>query len=67
MTDKLSEYGWGFQVKVIAAMFTDRMFLQQIADIIRPDYFESDANCWLLETVLEHFRQYKTPPTKDVL
>lgn len=67
MTDKLSEYGWGFQVKVIAAMFTDRLFLQQIADIIQPDYFESDANIWLLEVVLNHFRDYKTPPSKDVL
>ena len=67
MTDKLSEYGWGFQVKVIAAMFTDRIFLQQIADIIRPDYFESDANTWLLEVILEHFAEYKTPPSKDVL
>jgi replicative DNA helicase len=67
MTDKLSEYGWGFQVKVIAAMFTDRIFLQQIADIIQPDYFESDSNSWLLEVILDHFRQYKAPPTKDVL
>ena len=67
MTDKLSEYGWGFQVKVLAAMFTDRIFLQQIADIIRPEYFESDANNWLLEVVLDHFHQYKTPPSKDVL
>jgi hypothetical protein len=67
MTDKLSEYGWGFQVKVIAAMFTDRLFLQQIADIIQPDYFESDANVWLLEIVLKHFREYKCPPSKDVL
>jgi archaellum biogenesis ATPase FlaH len=66
MTDKLSEYGWGFQVKVIAAMFTDRIFLQQIADIIQPSYFESDANIWLLEVVLTHFREYKSPPTKDV-
>jgi|TARA_R110002012_G_scaffold6707_1_gene31986 replicative DNA helicase len=67
MTDKLSEYGWGFQVKVIAAMFTDRLFLQQIADIIQTDYFESDANSWLMEVILDHFREYKTPPTKDVL
>ena len=67
MTDKLSEYGWGFQVKVIAAMFTDRLFLQQIADIIQADYFESDANSWLMEVILDHFREYKAPPTKDVL
>ena len=67
MTDKLSEYGWGFQVKVIAAMFTDRLFLQQISDIIQADYFESDANSWLLEVILTHFREYKAPPSKDVL
>ena len=67
MTDKLSEYGFGFQVKVIAALFTDRIFLQQIADIIQPDYFESDSNSWLLEVILEHFKEYKTPPSKDVL
>jgi len=60
-------YGFGFQVKVIAALFTDRIFLQQIADIIQPDYFESDSNSWLLDVILEHFRQYKAPPSKDVL
>jgi len=67
MTDKLSAYGYGFQVKVLAAMFTDRSFLQQIADIIQPEYFESDANSWLLEVIISHFREYKTPPSKDVL
>ena len=67
MTDRLSEYGYGFQVKVLAAMFTDRLFLQQIADIIQAEYFESDSNSWLLDVILEHFKQYKAPPTKDVL
>tara|TARA_R110000751_G_scaffold49011_1_gene109369 strand:+ start:3087 stop:4439 length:1353 start_codon:yes stop_codon:yes gene_type:complete len=67
MTDKLSEYGWGFQVKVLSAMFTDRLFLQQIADIIQSEYFESDSNSWLMEIILEHFKQYNAPPTKDVL
>jgi len=67
MTDQLTEYGWGFQVKTISAMFTDRIFLQQIADIIRPEYFESDANQWLLNVILDHFKEYKTPPSKDVL
>jgi replicative DNA helicase len=67
MTDKLTEYGWGFQVKTISAMFVDRIFLQQIADIILPEYFESDANVWLLDVILNHFKEYKTPPSKDVL
>ena len=40
---------------------------QQISDIIRAEYFESDANSWLLDIILTHFREYKTPPSKDVL
>ena len=67
MTDSLNDYGFSFQVKVLAAMFTDRTFLQQIADIIQPEYFESESNSWILEVILGHFRTYKTPPTKDVL
>ena len=67
MTDRLSEYGFSFQIKVLAAMFTDRTFLQQIADIIQPGYFESESNEWILDVILNHFRTYKTPPTKDVL
>ena len=41
--------------------------MQQISDIIRAEYFESDANSWLLDIILTHFREYKTPPSKDVL
>ena len=67
MVDSLNEYGKTFQIKAIAAMFVDRSFLQQIADIIRPDYFDSESNIWILEVVLSHFAQYKSPPTKDVL
>jgi archaellum biogenesis ATPase FlaH len=67
MTDKLNNYGTTFQIKVIAALFTDRIFLQQIADIIKAEYFESDANIWILDIILNHFREYKTPPSKDVL
>jgi replicative DNA helicase len=66
MTDRLTEYGFSFQVKAIAAMFTDRNYMQQIADIIQPEYFESEANIWILEVILDHFRQYKTSPTLDV-
>ena len=67
MTDKLSEYGWSLQVKVLAAMFTDRIFLQQINYIIQADYFESVAKSWFLDVILDHFREYKAPPSKDVL
>lgn len=66
MTDKLSTYGWSFQAKSIAALMSDRIFLQQIADIVLPEYFESESNQIILEIILEHFKEYKTPPSRDV-
>ena len=65
MTDKLSEYGWSFQIKVLASMFVDRTFLQQIADIIQADYFESEANSWLLEVLLDHFSESEVIDLKE--
>jgi len=67
MTDeKLTEYGPTFQIKVLAGLFTDRIFLQQIGDIIKTEYFDSDANSWILDTILDHFKEYKEPPAPDV-
>ena len=67
MTDRLSAYGYAFQIKVITALFTDKMFLQQIADILSPGYFESDANNWVITTILEYHKEYKTTPTLEVM
>jgi replicative DNA helicase len=67
MTDRLSSYGYAFQIKVITALFTDKAFMQQISDILSPKYFESDANEWIVDTALEYHKQYKTSPTLEVM
>tara|TARA_R110000796_G_scaffold40145_1_gene99595 strand:+ start:697 stop:2046 length:1350 start_codon:yes stop_codon:yes gene_type:complete len=67
MTDRLSSYGYSFQIKVIASLFTDKLFINQIAEILSPKYFESDANNWIVETVLEYHREFKTSPTLEVI
>ena len=67
MTDRLSSYGYAFQVKVITALLTDKSFLQQIADIIDPKYFESDANNWIVDTILDYQKEYKSSPTLEVM
>ena len=56
MTDRLSSYGYAFQVKVITALLTDKSFLQQISDIMVPKYFESEANNWIVDTILEYHK-----------
>ncbi len=66
MSDKLSNFGHGFQVKIIAALLTDKAFLQQVADILLPEFFESEANQWICETTVKYFYEYKSAPTLDV-
>lgn len=66
MADKLSTYGHNFQVKVISSLLTDRVFLQQVSDILSPDYFESQANQWIVETIKKYFVEYSSIPTLDV-
>jgi len=66
MSDKLSNYGHGFQVKTISALLTDKAYLQQVADILLPEFFESEANQWIVSTVIAYFHEYKVSPTLDV-
>ena len=67
MTDKLSEYGYNFQIKVLASLFKDKSFLNQVIDILETNYFESEANQFIIDVVREYFQQYKTSPSMEVL
>ena len=67
MKDRLSSYGYAFQIKVITSLLTDKSFLQQISDILIPNYFESEANNWIVETILEYQKEYNASPTLEVM
>tara|TARA_B100001094_G_scaffold297144_1_gene319917 strand:- start:123 stop:1478 length:1356 start_codon:yes stop_codon:yes gene_type:complete len=67
MKDRLSSYGYAFQIKVITSLLTDKSFLQQISDILVPTYFESEANNWIVETILEYQKEYNASPTLEVM
>ena len=67
MADKLSEFGYNFQIKLIASLFTDRAYLQQISDILEPNMFESEANYFIVDTIKKYFQTYKSPPTMEVM
>lgn len=45
----------------------DKPFLQQISDLLEPDYMSSDASKWIAKTILDYHKQYKTTPTLDAL
>jgi replicative DNA helicase len=63
---KLTQYGHSFQIKALAILITDRDFLQQISDIISPEYFDNDAGKWIIRKTLKYYEQYKTIPTMEV-
>jgi hypothetical protein len=46
-TKKISQYGFNFQVKFITCLITDKLFLEQIYDILDEKYMGNDA--FLLE------------------
>lgn len=64
--NNLKKYGGEFQSKCIASLVTDQRFVEQIFDILTPAYFETDANKWIVEQVMEYFVKYKCFPTLQV-
>tara|TARA_Y100000592_G_scaffold99891_1_gene177633 strand:+ start:4005 stop:5366 length:1362 start_codon:yes stop_codon:yes gene_type:complete len=67
MTSRLADYGNLFQIKLIAALFTDKAFLQQINDILDPKMFENEANFFIIKEIQNYFNEYKSPPTLEVM
>ena len=65
--NKLSQYGLPFQIKVLASLLTDKQFLLEVRDVIKTEYFDSDAHKWIVEEVLKYQDNYNTTITMDVL
>ena len=71
MTDKatietLERFGGEFQAKILSLLIRDHSFVQQTFDMLDPDYFESDARKWIVQTIIDHFQQYQKLPTGAV-
>jgi len=67
MSDTFNIYGYSFQIKLLACLFKNKTFLQQISDILESSYFESDSNKWIANTVIDYFNEYKSSPTLEVM
>ena len=69
MSDKntLIQFGHKFQTKIISSLLGDKVFLQTICDILEPEYFDSDSNKWISQTIRDYFFEYKTSPTLEVM
>jgi len=63
----LTEYGHSFQIKLIASLLTDKPFLEQIGDIIEPEYFDSDACVHIATLTRNYFQKYQLSPSIEIL
>ena len=65
--NSLTQFGTGFQSKIITSCLLDTMFLQTVMEVLQPEYFESDANSWIVKEIYKYFVKYKTTPTLEAL
>ena len=65
--DTFQLYGSGFQNKLLAVLIKDRIYLQQIHDILDPSYFSSESSQWIAGTIMKYFSTYKSSPTLEVM
>ena len=55
-----SKFSTSFQNKIISCILSDRSFTRQIYDIMKPEYFDSEASEWLVKTILKYFNEFET-------
>lgn len=65
--NRLSEFGKAFQLKVMGSLLTDKIFLQNVRDVLTPEYFDADSHKWIIKTLIEYFDKYHATVTMDVL
>lgn len=64
---QLADYGTPFQRKVIGALMTDQKFVVNVRNIIKLEYFNSQAHKWIVQRILDYFDAFHTVPTLEVL
>jgi len=67
MSESLIKYGTSFQSKIITSLIVDTKFIKTIGDILEVSYFDSDSNKFLVKSIVDYFKKYKTPPTMEAL
>ena len=56
--ENLAQFGTSFQLKAIASLIKETDFLEQIIDILNPEYFESESTRWIIKTILRYYSAY---------
>ena len=63
----LQQYGPNFQIKVLSSLLTHKDFLVNIHDILSDEYFDNQAQKWIIKEILKNYEKYHTTPSMDLL
>ena len=59
--------GYGFQLKLMNLIITDKSFSQSIIDVIQPKYFDNTYFKLIMQLIKEYYEKYQSIPSFDVL
>jgi replicative DNA helicase len=62
-----SNFGKGFQEKIVQALLLDRQWASQFCDVVKPEYFETAYMQKLVDKYLAHYKKYKDFPSLPLL
>ena len=65
--DSFQSFGTNFQNCVLQAALIDRDFFEKIFEILKEEYFTSDAHNTIWMEIRKLFNKYNAPPTYDTL
>lgn len=65
--ETLKKFGGEFQNQCLAALLSDRLFLERILDILSPAHFETEAQKWVVGQIVDYYHKYRDTPTFSVL
>lgn len=60
-------YGLEFESKLLTSIISNDVFLAQIADVLKPEYFESRGANWIVEKAIEYYNTYTKAPSYLVI
>lgn len=63
----INNYGPSFQIRVISSLLTDKIFLQDIYDILSDELWENQGHKWIIKQILKYYDEYNCNISMDVL
>jgi len=67
LEDTFAKFGKTFQEKVAQSLVEDSVFLEQMSDVLKPQFFELKYLQYLAEKVFEYRAKYRSAPSMEVL